>query len=40
MGAVNAVPDWYRPEGPESPAAVARRYADMTVKVLTGTSPG
>jgi AcrR family transcriptional regulator len=39
MGAVNAVPDWYRREGPESPAAVARRYADMAVKVLTGAAP-
>jgi AcrR family transcriptional regulator len=36
MGAVNTLPDWYRREGPESPAAVARRYADMTVQVLTG----
>ena len=39
MGAVNTLPDWYRPDGPESPAAVARRYADMTVQVVTGGLP-
>lgn len=39
MGAVNAIPDWYHPNGRESPATLARRYADMTVQVLTGTPP-
>ena len=39
MGAVNAVPDWYHREGGEAAATIARRYADMTVQVLTGTPP-
>lgn len=40
MGAVNAVPDWYHRDGRESPAKLARRYADMSVQVLTGQPPG
>lgn len=37
LAAVNAVPDWYRPNGSESPAQLAESYADMTVGLLTGT---
>jgi TetR/AcrR family transcriptional regulator, cholesterol catabolism regulator len=37
LAAVNAVPDWYRPRGSDSPRAVAETYADMTVGLLTGT---
>jgi AcrR family transcriptional regulator len=37
LAAVNAVPDWYRPSGGDSPARVADAYADMTVGLLTGT---
>jgi AcrR family transcriptional regulator len=40
MGAVNAVPDWYHRGGREAPATIARRYADMTVQVLTGKPHG
>ena len=39
IGAVNAVPDWYHRDGAASAATIARRYADMTVQVLTGTPP-
>jgi len=37
LAAVNAVPDWYRPRGSDSPRVVAETYADMTVGLLTGT---
>jgi AcrR family transcriptional regulator len=37
LAAVNAVPDWYRPSGQDSPADVATAFADMTVGLLTGT---
>jgi AcrR family transcriptional regulator len=39
LAAVNAVPDWYRPSGGDSPARVADAYADMTIGLLTGTPP-
>jgi AcrR family transcriptional regulator len=38
LAAVNAVPDWYKPTGSDSPADVASAYADMTVGLLTGTA--
>jgi TetR/AcrR family transcriptional regulator, cholesterol catabolism regulator len=37
LAAVNAVPDWYRASGADSPSDIARAYADMTVGLLTGT---
>jgi AcrR family transcriptional regulator len=39
MGAINAVPDWYRRKGPESPDRIARHYADMSMQLVTGTPP-
>jgi AcrR family transcriptional regulator len=39
MGAVNAVPDWYHRDGRYSAATIARRYADLSVHVLTGSLP-
>lgn len=40
LGAVNAVPDWYRPDGPDSAERIAQMYADMTIGTLVGTVPG
>lgn len=37
LAAVNAVPDWYRPRGGDTPTQIAKSYADMTVGLLTGT---
>jgi len=37
LGAVNAVPDWYRPSDGEPVEAIATANADMTVGLLTGT---
>ncbi len=37
LAAVNAVPDWYRPNRGDSPGRVAQVYAEMTVGMLTGT---
>jgi AcrR family transcriptional regulator len=39
LAAVNAVPDWYRPNRGDSASSIAKAYADMTVGLLTGT-PG
>jgi AcrR family transcriptional regulator len=37
LAAVNAVPDWYRAGGRDSPRTIARTYADLTVATLSGT---
>jgi len=34
LGAVNSISDWYRPDGPEPPEAIARRYADLALAAL------
>jgi AcrR family transcriptional regulator len=39
LGAVNAVPDWYRPDGPDSAERIAEIYAEMTIGTLVGTVP-
>jgi AcrR family transcriptional regulator len=39
LGAVNAVPDWYRRTGRDSPERIASMYADLTIGTLTGTEP-
>lgn len=36
LGAVNAVPEWYRRTGRDRPARIAAIYADLTVAALTG----
>jgi TetR/AcrR family transcriptional regulator, cholesterol catabolism regulator len=40
LGAVNAVPDWYRPSGRDRPQKIASIYADLTIGTLTGTKSG
>jgi AcrR family transcriptional regulator len=40
VGAVNAVPTWYRPGGPDSPGRIAEVYAELTRAVLTGARGG
>jgi AcrR family transcriptional regulator len=37
LAAVNHVPEWYRRDGPDSPAHIAAAYADLTVGTLVGT---
>jgi AcrR family transcriptional regulator len=39
LGAVNAVPDWYRRQGRDKPERIASMYTDLTVGTLTGTVP-
>jgi AcrR family transcriptional regulator len=39
LGAVNAVPEWYRRTGNDSPAEIAAEYADLTIGTLTGARP-
>lgn len=39
LGGVNAVPEWYRRTGPDTPSRIATAYADMAVGLLTGTRP-
>lgn len=39
LGAVNAVPDWYRRSGRDSAERIASVYADLTIGTLTGTAP-
>lgn len=39
VGAINAVPSWYRKRGSKNSKAIARIYADMTIAMLTG-KPG
>ncbi|MFF2846078.1 TetR/AcrR family transcriptional regulator [Streptomyces sp. NPDC058001] len=34
MSAVSSLPDWYKPKGRQSPQAVAKRYADMAIKMF------
>lgn len=36
LGAVNAVPDWYRRSGRDTPDRIAAIYADLTIGTLTG----
>jgi TetR/AcrR family transcriptional regulator, cholesterol catabolism regulator len=36
LSAVNAVPTWYRPDGPDSTQQIAETYAGLTVATLTG----
>lgn len=36
LGAVNAVPEWYRKTGRDEPARIASIYADLTIGALTG----
>lgn len=38
-GAISSVPDWYRPDGPESPAAIAASYGVLALNVLRGETP-
>jgi TetR/AcrR family transcriptional regulator, cholesterol catabolism regulator len=38
LGAVNAVPDWYRRTGRDSADEIASIYADLTIGTLTGTA--
>lgn len=35
QGAINAIPHWYRKDGAEPAEAIAARYADMAVSVVT-----
>jgi AcrR family transcriptional regulator len=37
LAAVNHVPDWYRRDAEDSPAEIARIYANLTVGTLAGT---
>jgi len=39
LAAVNHVPDWYRRDAGDSPAKIARTYANLTVGTLAGTRP-
>jgi AcrR family transcriptional regulator len=39
LGAVNAVPSWYRARRERSPDVIAAAYADMAVGMLVGTRP-
>lgn len=39
LGAVNAVPDWYRRSGRDSADKIAGLYADLTIGTLTGSVP-
>jgi hypothetical protein len=39
LGAVNAVPDWYRRSGRDSAEKIASLYADLTIGTLTGAEP-
>lgn len=38
-GAMSSVPDWYRPDGPESPQAIAASYGVLALNVLRGETP-
>jgi AcrR family transcriptional regulator len=38
-GGIQNAPVWYRREGPDSPAQIAASYADMTIGLVTGTTP-
>lgn len=38
-GAIASVPDWYRPDGPESPGAIAASYGVLALNVLRGETP-
>jgi TetR/AcrR family transcriptional regulator, cholesterol catabolism regulator len=38
LAAVNAAPDWYHEDGPDSPAQVAAQYADLVVGMLRGAA--
>lgn len=35
LAAINAMPDWYRPDGGDPPHRIAEAYADMTVGLLS-----
>jgi hypothetical protein len=35
MSAVSSLPDWFNPRGRQSAQTVAKRYADMALKMLT-----
>lgn len=37
LAAVNAVPDWYRPDGKDSASHIAESFAEITIGLLTGT---
>jgi AcrR family transcriptional regulator len=37
LAAVNAVPDWFNPDGRDSPRVISTAFADMTVGMLKGT---
>jgi AcrR family transcriptional regulator len=39
FGGIQNVPVWYRREGRDSPAQIAASYADLTIGMLTGTTP-
>jgi AcrR family transcriptional regulator len=39
LGAVNAVPDWYRRSGRDSAEEIASIYAELTIGTLTGAHP-
>jgi len=38
-GGIQNAPVWYRREGPDSPTQIAASYADMTIGLVTGTTP-
>lgn len=38
-GAFSSVPDWYRPNGPESPEAIAASYGVLASNVVRGDTP-
>ena len=38
-GSISSVPDWYRPDGPESPEAIARSYGVLALNVVRGETP-
>jgi AcrR family transcriptional regulator len=37
LAAINAMPDWYHPDGGDPPQPIATAYADMTIGLLTAT---
>lgn len=39
LGAINAVPDWYRRDGRDPASTVAHIYADLTLVMLTNAGP-
>lgn len=39
LGAINAVPQWYQKQGPETPETIASLYSEMTISMLTGVEP-